>query len=777
MPDFIEPVNQTDADQSGSRVLKAGELVHDRFEVLSLLGEGGMGVIYKVRDVHVDRVVALKMLHPHLNLDQHTLLRFQREAQTVARLDHPNIVKMLEFSFSAEGTPYIVMEYVQGESLESVLASEGTLSAERIQFIAARICLALEHAHERNILHRDIKPSNILIETCSTGENVRLLDFGMAKLLDTRQELTQAGLVFGTPLYMSPEQCDGRRCDRTSDLYSLGCCIYEMLTGTPPFVGSTPLQTLRMHSQEKPFQITLARDDLLNVELWEQIVFKTLEKLPEHRYKNAHELRCALEALSSTDAKILNPPQPEHAPSGAKDQEERTKPEHAISLKLIGAAAVAASVLIIAAMGVHWNDHRDDHRDDHSTPHSAGVEYNNLIPAVQQYEEHYCAAQSALDRGHYQSADIEQDRCFQIILPHVPEHDRPKYKSRIVCDMVDSALMQGDQTKARDWIGSLRGFYQTNPSDYQRKIAKADTRVLEELERIRQGQFDQSRAAQFSEFYTNVLSPLIEEARYMAPERLQKLLTHVVSVEDHVPGKDRPDYLRSAQELGNLSVQCDRRAEARAAFLRVFEQLLVQLKQEPVELISLAQQQQRFFLQTCDFDQARALTRASEIAVNNIPHAQLSSVPVLISHGRVLNMKAKLASHEGDISVAEKNYKESLKYFKQAHDPVEFYETAAALSVAYLRANQRRTAATELAHTVVSMEADIRRNDLDLAEALKLLSYCAESTGLPNDGKHTKYQLGRQIANDPYDFRGAGKFLLRRAKAIKARFMLVNQIL
>ena len=297
-PEFFKEAD--DLAPSGIRIRTPGKVIDGRFEVISVLGKGGTGVIYKVRDKLVDRIVALKMLLAHHASDPSTLMRFQREAQTIGRLEHPNIIRVLEFACSSDGVLYLVMEFLPGDPLSTILSREGAFSSTRAQRVATELCSALEHAHERNVLHRDIKPSNILLSTVNGAEQAKLLDFGLAKHSEVRQELTQSGTMLGTPMYMSPEQCEGRLCDQRSDIYSLGCCLYEVLTGTAPFVGSSVLQTMNMHLTEKPFDIVLARQNLDNAAHWQQIVFKALEKLPTKRYQTVHELRMDIEQLAST---------------------------------------------------------------------------------------------------------------------------------------------------------------------------------------------------------------------------------------------------------------------------------------------------------------------------------------------------------------------------------------------------------------------------------------------------------------------------------------------
>lgn len=277
------------ADQQPS-TLQTGYIFANRYEIEAELGRGGMGSVYRARDMVLNRLVALKVLRAHLISDRTGMARFHKEAQTLSRLDHPGIIRVLEFASSPDGTPYMVMEFVDGELLASVIAREGGLPEWMFNDIAFQICDALKHAHEHNVLHRDLKPSNILLITTGDRRVVKLLDFGIAKLMDEGQRLTRSGEVFGSPLYMSPEQCEGHRMDVRSDIYSLGCCLYEMLAGTPPFVGKSLMQTINMHLNETPFDITLVRQDLKHGAALHEIIDKALAKSPGQRYSNIEEL-------------------------------------------------------------------------------------------------------------------------------------------------------------------------------------------------------------------------------------------------------------------------------------------------------------------------------------------------------------------------------------------------------------------------------------------------------------------------------------------------------
>jgi serine/threonine protein kinase len=275
------------------------------FEVLGTLGRGGMGVVYKARQSGLDRLVALKVIVAGRHVGPSELSRFHREAEAVARLQHPNIVQVYEIG-EQEGVPYLALEFVDGGSLADRL--DGTpLAPERAAEWVLCLARAVEHAHRRGVLHRDLKPANVLVTSDGT---LKLTDFGLAKRLDVDGGETTTGMILGTPSYMAPEQAAGRvhEVGPAADVYALGAILYELLTGRPPFKGATTLETLeqvRTHEPVPPtaLQPRVPRD-------LETICLKCLQKEPRHRYASAEaladDLQCFL-AGEPISARSLTP--------------------------------------------------------------------------------------------------------------------------------------------------------------------------------------------------------------------------------------------------------------------------------------------------------------------------------------------------------------------------------------------------------------------------------------------------------------------------------------
>jgi len=281
-----------------------GTVVGGRYEILSFVGRGGMSVVYKARNRAVGSIVAVKALKQDLVADEELFARFCQEAKAVQMLIHPNIVTVHEFGVTLTGQPFIVMDYLDGQTLSDLLERDERISVKRMLKIFIQVCDGLAHAHSHKIIHRDIKPGNImLIETANDTDFVKLFDFGFAKLLPTRglaaQALTQHGDVLGTPLYMSPEQSRGKDLDSRTDIYSVGCVMYEALTGKAPIIGENVLDTMQKQISEVPATLETARPDLYIPEALTTVLFKTLEKDRNNRYQSMSDLKRDLEMINN----------------------------------------------------------------------------------------------------------------------------------------------------------------------------------------------------------------------------------------------------------------------------------------------------------------------------------------------------------------------------------------------------------------------------------------------------------------------------------------------
>lgn len=266
-----------------------GTLVSERYQVNRLLGVGGMGAVFEAEHVHMKKLVALKVLHPRLLINPEVVARFEREAVAAGRLQHPGIVGATDFGRLKDGSFYLALEYVDGRSLADVLNHEGAMDPERAVHVAIQVNSALCAAHSAGIVHRDLKPDNVmLVRTGDDEDFVKVLDFGIAKLTTgagQKEGLTRAGLVFGTPEYMSPEQAMGHEADARSDLYGVGMLLYEMLAGKSPFHHDDVTAMLTAQITETPPLLPESVPEGLA-----RLVYCLLEKSPENRPGSAEEL-------------------------------------------------------------------------------------------------------------------------------------------------------------------------------------------------------------------------------------------------------------------------------------------------------------------------------------------------------------------------------------------------------------------------------------------------------------------------------------------------------
>lgn len=281
-----------------------GTVFDEKYEILGFLGSGGFARVYKARHVHLKKLVAIKFLSESGAADEEKKQRFTREARMISSISHANIVAMHDYGYK-DGKPYLVMDFIEGQTLADLLKSKKQFSQEECLNIACQACDALSAAHAQGLIHRDLKPANIMLFNTSSNQIVvKLVDFGIAKAVDEHEgdsliARTRTGEVLGTPIYMSPEQCQGFQLDGRSDIYSLGCVLYELMTGIKPFPAESPLTVMLQHINDMPrtfAQAGLRRDFPMALEA---AVFKALAKKPENRFRDAAEFKAAIIAGSS----------------------------------------------------------------------------------------------------------------------------------------------------------------------------------------------------------------------------------------------------------------------------------------------------------------------------------------------------------------------------------------------------------------------------------------------------------------------------------------------
>jgi serine/threonine protein kinase len=377
-PEVVVPVvsGAACAVPAGTAVSSApGHVIGGKYKILSILGSGGMGTVFRVQQVFLNKDYALKRLECG-KISDVAIRRFQMEARAASLLNHPNLVQVHDFGLLDNEQPYLVMDFVDGTTLADYLSRHGPMELKKAAALFIQVCFGLAYAHKQGVVHRDIKPSNImLVDGVPEGTEgcVKVVDFGIAKLVkgvqDDTQDLTRTGELVGSPIYMSPEQCLGGQVDQRSDVYSVGCALFETLTGTPPYLGHSSLQTMMQHQSEGAptlKEASLGKEFPAGIE---QVVSKMLRKSPQERYSDltmvAHDLAGAVKGVA------ISEPHPQKKVSA--------KPERVLSISTGRLCLLLATTIVITALTTVILDHVLNPRTSQSTG-SAAV---NPVPVPQ----------------------------------------------------------------------------------------------------------------------------------------------------------------------------------------------------------------------------------------------------------------------------------------------------------------------------------------------------------------------------------------------------------
>ncbi len=347
------------------------EILEGQFQIVQKIGTGGMGSVYKASQPGMNRMVAIKILHPKLVNRRDLTSRFRREARAMSQLTHPNTVKVFTYGELEDGSLYIVMELLEGRNLNQAVRREGPIPPERAIPILIQVCAALHEAHTMGIVHRDLKPENIFL--CNQGglqDYAKVLDFGLAKVTERQMRpgsliLTQEGMVFGTPEFMSPEQAQGRELDARSDIYSSAVILYEAITSKLPFNAQTPMEYIQKHVLERPIPLSERAPEIPIPSGLETVIAKALAKKPDDRWQSAAEFAAALHSVlvgtsaeaASAGALSLLPPTPvppKVMPAVAAPEPSPVRTRFGLGQVLAVALGFLAVGAIIALLALRW---------------------------------------------------------------------------------------------------------------------------------------------------------------------------------------------------------------------------------------------------------------------------------------------------------------------------------------------------------------------------------------------------------------------------------------
>ncbi|HEY9678007.1 MAG TPA: serine/threonine-protein kinase [Drouetiella sp.] len=333
-----------------------GTRLADRYEVLSVVGRGGMGVVYKVRHELMDRFMAVKMLHSHLVAEPEAVKRFHREAKTVSQVKHHHIITLYDFGMSAQRQPFLVMDFLEGTSLKNIIKDDVMVPFERADQIYQQVIDGLATAHAMDLVHRDLKPENIMLSKTGNDKDwVTLVDFGLSKLREAKQEdntyqITKVGDVCGSPPYMSPEQClSSTVVDPRSDIYSLAICVYETLSGKLPFAAKSAIEMLDAHLYATPIPFNQALPELKVCTEVTRVLNKALQKDPDHRHQTIQEFGEELHDAITRDALKLRTFKHRIEVANFKDLVSEAEALHKATLENEAIKAVTAQVAKAAA--------------------------------------------------------------------------------------------------------------------------------------------------------------------------------------------------------------------------------------------------------------------------------------------------------------------------------------------------------------------------------------------------------------------------------------------
>ncbi len=329
-----------------------GKIVAGRYRVLDKLGQGGMGSVYRVEHIEIGKQCAIKVLAAHYGQDDQQRRRFLREARAASTIAHENVVDVTDFGPAPNGSVFLSMELLVGEELSDLMSREGPMPWFRTKRIVLQVCRALHAAHEKGIYHRDVKPENCFrIKRGANQDFIKVLDFGIAKIMSKEinpdQSLSQAGMVFGTPEYMSPEQARGAKVDHRTDVYAVGVMLYEMVTGKVPFDGSSNLEILARQANDPPIPPRKMAPNLGIKPEVEAIILRTLQKHPDERFQSIRELAEAIASVQAPEEQSNMTNSGTLPATGAPQMDKTRERLYIVIIVLLGLSVIALGAVLL----------------------------------------------------------------------------------------------------------------------------------------------------------------------------------------------------------------------------------------------------------------------------------------------------------------------------------------------------------------------------------------------------------------------------------------------
>lgn len=618
-----------------------GTTIDGKYLILSLIGEGAMGVVYVCRNIALDKELAIKILKEEFAVQGNTLSRFEREAKICSRLQHPNVVTVFDAGVLEGGRPYFVMEYLQGTDLRELVRAHGPLPVERCLEIFLQSCAGLSYAHMSGVFHRDIKPGNlVLLNRSDTDQvHVKIVDFGIAKLIEQadgeQQNLTRTGDLFGTPLYMSPEQCQGLEIDERSDIYALGCAMYFALTGAPPFRGATAAQTFAKHLTEMP---AFPKDTSVPASVM-NVVLKTLEKNPAHRFANMDELSQALqEALgqsgrlaargrthggagnSSNRTAPLRSIQSPHSGDGRSNPSIGGKKTVLICTALviiIGLAAVTVGYAVLSQRATDPANQAGTIPTGANQPVTQTAAGTTVAETTALWQAAYSAGEKARDAGQNEVATTEFEKAVELAR---------KFGER--------------DLRLAKTIEALGDFYNLNLLNY----AKAE-QYYRELIHLRET-VPQEDSRMLPNAYCSLADVLRDGDKHE-----EALKMYAKAIELGQQNQDKAQLAWYLLEQGNCLRFMDQRAAAETSMKQSLKLREQTLGSEDAETVLTKQTLGQVYIETRRYDEAKALLSAA------------------LATSRKEERKDAIASilHDfGVLALQQRNYKEALRYLEES---------------------------------------------------------------------------------------------------------------